>query len=543
MEAGAAEADPLDHDIELLNQLGFTDNEQNAHALLEAGGDFRVAVQSLIALGATAAPEPEQATSIFSAASYAYGAVSGVASYAYGTVATGASAVSSGEEGDPAEPAGSALAHGTDAQQLRLNQAGTMSNSSTCSHCKTARFFMPFNPNAPWLGLGNPTEWGATRRHHCRACWRSVCAACSPNRLPIKVSNVPERVCNRCWETLRSESLSVVDSQALKKAQREREDEMVVLRGERDNLRSQNMMAAASVKDAEEAKNQLKTREHQFEQQQVQSANELQSLQAKSTEMIDMLEEEKRKANEVRFAMTELNEQYEKEKEKEGLSTAELQQFQQEREVKEEQLRTKEEQLAELRQEFEEFESDMFTPTFVQCNYLKAAQASTAEALKSLDSAHFGRERGVCKGLEPALQYKGFGELDMQKMIELWGMEVGDDDLISPYKLQELLLEGPAEPWFRVDANVNPPRYVVLESSSTVQEIRERYPENADEILEHIRQAHSDYVGCSSAGTIVRVPWHVAGNREMTQAEIINAFERHLDKVNKRIEIMLAGQG
>merc|ERR1712166_136539 len=223
-------------------------------------------------------------------------------------------------------------------------------------------------------------------------CWRSVCAACSPNRLPIKVSNVPERVCNRCWETLRSESLSVVDSQALKKAQREREDEMVVLRGERDNLRSQNMMAAASVKDAEEAKNQLKTREQQFEQQQVQSANELQSLQAKSTEMIDMLEEEK---------------------EKEGLSTAELQQFQQEREVKEEQLRTKEEQLAELRQEFEEFESDMFTPTFVQCNYLKAAQASTAEALKSLDSAHFGRERGVCKGLEPALQYKGFGELDM----------------------------------------------------------------------------------------------------------------------------------
>ena len=88
-----------------------------------------------------------------------------------------------------------------------------------------------------------------------------------------------------------------------------------------------------------------------------------------------------------------------------------------------------------------------------------------------------------------------------------------------------------------------------------------RYPEHADEILEHIRQAHSDYVGsnsdfwncclmiemcisgCSSAGTIVRVPWHVAGNREMTQAEIINAFERHLDKVNKRIEIMLAGQG
>ena len=149
MEAGAAEADPLDHDIELLNQLGFTDNEQNAHALLEAGGDFRVAVQSLIALGTTAAPEPEQATSIFSAASYAYGAVSGVASYAYGTVATGAPAVSSGEEGDPAEPAGSALAHGTDAQQLRLNQVSCSVQIDSSLLCAVPQYTLTATSHPP----------------------------------------------------------------------------------------------------------------------------------------------------------------------------------------------------------------------------------------------------------------------------------------------------------------------------------------------------------------------------------------------------------
>lgn len=35
-------------------------------------------------------------------------------------------------------------------------------------------------------------------RHHCRICWGSVCANCSPSRVPLVGEKLPQRVCNPC---------------------------------------------------------------------------------------------------------------------------------------------------------------------------------------------------------------------------------------------------------------------------------------------------------------------------------------------------------
>ena len=42
-----------------------------------------------------------------------------------------------------------------------------------------------------------------TRRHHCRACGKVVCSACSANKAPIKYRQFEAvRCCNSCFDTL-----------------------------------------------------------------------------------------------------------------------------------------------------------------------------------------------------------------------------------------------------------------------------------------------------------------------------------------------------
>uniref|UniRef100_A0A8C4N6P0 FYVE, RhoGEF and PH domain-containing protein 6 n=1 Tax=Eptatretus burgeri TaxID=7764 RepID=A0A8C4N6P0_EPTBU len=46
------------------------------------------------------------------------------------------------------------------------------------------------------------------RRHHCRACGKIICQACSQHRFPLKyLHDKPERVCDLCFDALRSEDV------------------------------------------------------------------------------------------------------------------------------------------------------------------------------------------------------------------------------------------------------------------------------------------------------------------------------------------------
>lgn len=518
----------MEADLALLRQLGFKDEPSNAKALADADGDLRSALSKLLAHEPPTEPAGTSAEGLLHTGA---AALWGAAALVGGVL---------GSSAEPAPPEDPDLeASDRESQDPRKVEApGNMANSSVCAECKTSRFFAPFNPHASWYGLAAPTEWGFTRRHHCRACWRSVCADCSPNMLPLKVCNMPERVCNRCWKNLRPAALSVADSQRVQATRKQAEDTVTQLIAEKDSLLAEKQQAAALVESAEMAARSLKIRETEFESEQAQSSAELQALRDKAEHMARLLEQEQHAAQEVRRAMGELGKQLEVEEAQKQGTEDKLLEMQAERRAKEAQLEQKETELRAMRAEYEELESDMFTPTLVQLNKLQAEHTATVHALQELEQRHFTGEAGAGKGLGPAYDTKGIGELDMGKMIEEWGMEVGDDDEISPYKLQNDLLE--TKLGFKVDSSCQPPQYVVDESNEQVQMIRDRYPEHADAILEHMRQVHSEYVGVSSAGTIVRVPWHHVGDRAMSTAEMVQAFSTHLDKVDKRLAVLLA---
>jgi len=296
------------------------------------------------------------------------------------------------------------------------------------------------------------------------------------------------------------------------------------------------------VENAEKATEALKTREAAFEEERASSSAELEALRAKQHQMTRLLEQEHAAAEEVRDAMGALREQLLKEEATNQGTATRLETLQSERSFKEAELEKKELELRALRAEYEELESDMFTPTLVQLNRLQAEHTGTQQALQEMETAHFSGDKGIGKGLGAAVCFKGIGELDIPRMVEEWGMKDESneeiDDNISPFKLQADLLE--TRLGFKVDSAADPPQYVVDDQNEQVTEIRERYPEHSEEILEHLRQVHSEYVGVSSAGTIVRIPWHEAGDRAMTTCEVIRAFSGHLDKVNKRMEVLLA---
>jgi len=54
------------------------------------------------------------------------------------------------------------------------------------------------------------TVW--TRRHHCRKCFASVCASCSPNTASIPGWEDKQRVCNQCWDQLNAVTSSHTDT-------------------------------------------------------------------------------------------------------------------------------------------------------------------------------------------------------------------------------------------------------------------------------------------------------------------------------------------
>ena len=49
------------------------------------------------------------------------------------------------------------------------------------------------------------------RRHHCRACGKVVCSACSNNKAPIKYRQFePVRVCHLCYDVLKKSKIRTV---------------------------------------------------------------------------------------------------------------------------------------------------------------------------------------------------------------------------------------------------------------------------------------------------------------------------------------------
>lgn len=295
MEACSTEACSTGGDLALLHQLGFEDDEQNKQALDACQGDLRAALQMLINTR-----EPTESSSSNGYLEKGAAALWEAGAALVGNVLGGTEPV---EEEDISEGAAG------EESVAKVGWPGRMSNSSVCAECKSVRFFAPYNPDAEWYGLSAPNQWGLTRRHHCRNCRRSVCAACSPNKLPLKVFNVPERVCNRCWKLLRPSALSVAGLQQLQATHKQTEDDLSKLKAEKENLVREKAHRAALIQDAEKAAQTLQA----SGAPQATTSAELEALKTKCR----TLEQEHRAAEEVSLgldaAMAKLKAQLESE--------------------------------------------------------------------------------------------------------------------------------------------------------------------------------------------------------------------------------------
>lgn len=319
-----------------------------------------------------------------------------------------------------------------------------------------------------------------------------------------------------------------------------------MLKAEKENLVQEKQRNAALIQDAKNATETLRERESVLESEQASACAELEALREKSTRMASRLEQEQHAVAEVRAAMGDLRAQLESEEEAKQSTVEQMEAIQAERRQKEELLEQKETELRALRVSYEELEDDMYTPVMVLLHKVQGEHTRVMQALEELQQAHFSGDVGISKGLGPAYPMKGLGELDVPRMIEEWGMEVGgedgedgeDQESVCPYVLQEDLLS--TSLGFKVDSSHDPPQYSIDDTNPKVMKLRERYPEHSEEILEHMRQVHGQYMGATSAGTIVRVPWHEAGDRQLTPAEVVEAFSSHLDKIDKRLAVLLA---
>lgn len=183
-------------------------------------------------------------------------------------------------------------------------------------------------------------------------------------------------------------------------------------------------------------------------------------------------------------------------------------------EMRKRDLYNKEEELQELQEEKEEFETTTFNPTYTQLSRLKVEQQQAEEAIRRL----------LSKVPEGTVQMKGLGELDQERMTS-WGVPMFDEaeGEITTLSLQDALVSDQLP--IRVDGRVDPPVYVWEESADLVKRIRARFPgENGEKILRHILEAHTEYVGTSSAGTIVRVPWDFERGAQMPWAQVVDAI-------------------
>jgi len=73
-----------------------------------------------------------------------------------------------------------------------LPREGALLPTAMCQLCGES--FWGYDYNAPWFGLAG------CRHGRCQHCYRSVCAPCSSNTLPLKVANIQETVCDHCFE-------------------------------------------------------------------------------------------------------------------------------------------------------------------------------------------------------------------------------------------------------------------------------------------------------------------------------------------------------
>lgn len=105
----------------------------------------------------------------------------------------------------------------------RVSQGAASVGTSMCQLCKASFFGLDYHQ--PYYGLTGVT------RQHCQNCWRSVCAECSSNTWPLRVSNLQERVCDKCFEELRAtgvtpeESRRQMEKMRAVQAQRERREQ------------------------------------------------------------------------------------------------------------------------------------------------------------------------------------------------------------------------------------------------------------------------------------------------------------------------------
>ena len=112
------------------------------------------------------------------------------------------------------------------------------------------------------------------------------------------------------------------------------------------------------------------------------------------------------------------------------------------------------------------------------------------------------------------------------KMTTEWGMSEDLEDDTCVFSLQEQLLHSKLP--IRVKVDGEDARYVFSEESAFVQTIRQKHKHHAEAILAHLLEAHGEFVGQSSAGTIVRVPWDHATNTAMSPASVIDKITTHL---------------
>ena len=261
---------------------------------------------------------------------------------------------------------------------------------------------------------------------------------------------------------------------------------------------------------------ELTRRAQEHETAATQRAAELSKTESTLRQMVALREAEEKAAQKVQEAMEEVQRKLAAETADGHRSAEAVAALQGEVEEAKAALGEKQMELEELRQEQADFETTTFNPTFVRLNQLQREAQETEEAIQSL----------LSRLPEDVIARKGLGELDAGRMITEWGMSDDPSDRLSPYALQESLLQ--CELPIRVRALGDEATYVFSDDAELVVQLRERHPAHAEAILGHLLEAHREFIGQSSAGTIVRVPWDFALGMPMAPARVLEAITRHL---------------
>ena len=98
----------------------------------------------------------------------------------------------------------------------------------------------------------------------------------------------------------------------------------------------------------------------------------------------------------------------------------------------------------------------------------------------------------------------------------------------SPFRLQEELLQGNLP--IRVDASTNPPVYKFEDDSELGRELHKQHTQFARAIIAHMLDAHKEYLGQSSAGTIVRVAWDDYQEAPLSHAKVLDIVRQWVQR-------------